>query len=71
MTKADQVALINQTIAKERNAYARSVSAEAYLNGDGQIGYRESIKGYARRATRFELFALLHGEDIRALKAAL
>ena len=71
MTKADQVALINQIISNERNQYARSVSAEAYLNDAGQIRYRESTKGYARRATRFELFSLLHGQDIRALKAAL
>lgn len=71
MTKTKKVALINQTIANERNACAREVGVEAYLNEAGQIRYRERSMGYARRATLREVLGFLHGQDIRALRAVI
>ena len=71
MTKANKVALINATIANERNALARSLGVEAYLNDEGNVRNRERSKGYARRASLQDVFGFLHGQDIRALKAVL
>jgi hypothetical protein len=71
MTKTEKVALINATIANERNAHARDKGCEAYLNDAGNIRYRDRSKGYPRRITLAELFGHMHGLDIRALKAAI
>lgn len=71
MTKSEKVALINATILNERNDLARKSGAEAYLNPQGNIRYRHSLKGYAQRATFSEILGLLHGIDIRALREAI
>ena len=70
MTKSDKVALINAAIAKDRNSYARSIYALAYM-ANGRIYYRDEKPGYVRRISLREMLCHLHGEDIRAIRAVL
>lgn len=67
MTKAEQVAQINQIIAGPRGEVAREKGASAALVG-GKVLYTDRKSGHERKISRFELLGYLHGEDIRTLK---
>lgn len=67
--RPDHVKTILVLLPSGVNEFARSKGAEAYVNERGQLRYRDCLKGYPRRVSYSELLSLLHGEDIRALRA--
>lgn len=69
MTKQEWIDRVNETIANERNEYARQNGAKAYMQ-DGKVRYLDCKNGYERRITFRELLGLLHGEDMRSLANA-
>ena len=70
MTKAEQVQAINAVISGPRGELARAKCALAAVVA-GKVLYTDRKYGHERKISRFELFAYLHGEDIRALKAVI
>jgi hypothetical protein len=66
MNKQIKVNEINQAI--QRSEVAIKKEANAHLL-DGRIEYTMKINGYFARVDFYTILGLLHGEDIRALKA--
>ncbi len=72
MTKQDWANEINKVIANERNEYARSVGAAAFIReSDNALVYfdRKTPRRHARKISLQGLYGLLNGADIRALMA--
>jgi hypothetical protein len=64
---------VNLVIASERNEYAQTFGARAYIREtDGALVYvdRKTARKTERKISLQELFGLLNGKDIRTLKAA-
>lgn len=68
MTKQDKVNMINEALGRSNVAQARQ--AKAVILEDGRIEY-QLLAGngrYMMKATFREVFRLMHGEDMRAIK---
>lgn len=69
-TTADKVRMINEAVAIPRNDFARAKLLKAEIV-DGKVLYTAAPNGRMIRVTLFEALAMLHGEDARAIRAAL
>lgn len=67
---ADKVRMINEAVALPRNDFARDKMLKAEIVS-GKVLYTAAPKGRMIRVTLFEALAMLHGEDARAIRAAL
>lgn len=71
MTKQNKVAMINEALG--RSTLAQTRQAKAVILDDGRIEYQMlACNGrYMINATFREILVLMHGADMRAVKAAL
>jgi hypothetical protein len=69
MTKAAKAQMINEAIS--RSEYAQSKQAAAVILPDGCIEYQMSNGRYMMRVSFAEILNTLHGQDMRAIYAAM
>lgn len=72
MTKREWVEAVNAAIGNDRNNFAADRGARAEITADGRLQYVDRLTPgkYERRISLQELFSIMHGKDIRALKAS-